>query len=184
MDESVQIPLDLSVGSAGGAVDVIVTYANRDAVSFIRSWPDWPGSIAILAGPVGGGKTHLASIWAQQSNARILKSLRDPDTLPDAGVNVVLEDVEVGNFDQTALFHLINLVRANNASLLLTSRFWPGSWGIDLPDLQSRMKLAHLIELAEPDDELAPADRRTEDSERPHSRATRNDPGKGDRPDA
>ncbi|MGI9364724.1 MAG: HdaA/DnaA family protein [Rhizobiaceae bacterium] len=154
MDDSVQIPLDLSISAPEGLDDLIVTEANKDAVSFIRSWPDWPGPIAVLAGPVGGGKSHLAAIWAQQSKALVLDSLTGLECLPEAGTNVVLEDLEAGNFDQTALFHLINSARAHSTSLLLTSRFWPGNWDIQLPDLQSRIRLAHLLELSEPDDEL------------------------------
>ena len=47
-----------------------------------------------------------------------------------------------------------NQIRSNHSNLLITSRTWPGEWRLQLPDLQSRMKLAQLIELHEPDDAL------------------------------
>ena len=149
-----QLPLNLPMSAGLGADDLVVTQINQSAVSFIESWPNWPGPIAILAGPVGVGKSHLAAVWAQMSGATFLPPPTDLSTPIDSGAYCVVEDIEAGNFDDTALFHLINSVRAQNGNLLLTSRSWPGNWGVQLPDLQSRMKLAHLIELEEPDDQL------------------------------
>ena len=57
-------------------------------------------------------------------------------------------------FDETALFHLVNVVRENGGSLLITTRRWPSSWKVSLPDLLSRVKSAPTIEIAEPDDSL------------------------------
>ena len=57
-------------------------------------------------------------------------------------------------FDETALFHLVNAVRENGGSLLITTRRWPSSWKVSLPDLLSRVKSAPTIEIAEPDDSL------------------------------
>lgn len=154
MSNNVQLPLGLPTNIGRGAEDLIVSPVNKDAVSFINSWPDWPVPIVILAGPVGAGKSHLASVWASMAEAIQLPA-SDQLTLPaQAGANVVVEDIGAGNFNETALFHLINEVRAHGGNLLLTSRTWPGNWGMQLPDLTSRMKLARLIELNEPDDEL------------------------------
>jgi chromosomal replication initiation ATPase DnaA len=153
VDKSDQLPLDLPLRAAQGLEDLVISSANREAVGFVESWPDWPNPIVVLAGPVGAGKSHLATIWKQLSGAtRLMPEMGM--LLPTVTANVVVEDIEAGNFDQAALFHLINNVRAHGGHLLLTSRVWPGNWGLDLADLQSRMKLAHLIELGEPDDDL------------------------------
>ncbi|MEP0943448.1 MAG: hypothetical protein ABJH63_05985 [Rhizobiaceae bacterium] len=154
MNGSGQLPLNLPARSGQGLDDLVVTQVNQNAVSFIESWPNWPGPIAIIAGPVGVGKSHLAAVWAELANATFFQPSGDLTLSPDIGVNIVVEDIQAENFDDTALFHLINSVRAQGGSLLLTSRTWPGNWGIELPDLHSRMKLAHLIELSEPDDVL------------------------------
>lgn len=149
-----QLPLNLPSTTGLGLEDLVVTQVNQSAVSFIESWPDWPGPIAILAGPVGVGKSHLAAVWANKAEAAFLPPPDDLSFSLEGDRYFVVEDIQAGNFDDTALFHLINAVRAQNGNLLLTSRTWPGNWGIELPDLQSRMKLAHLIELSEPDDQL------------------------------
>ncbi|MEP1205956.1 MAG: hypothetical protein ABJM29_04880 [Rhizobiaceae bacterium] len=150
-----QLPLGLALNAGQGIDDLVVSHVNRDAVTFINSWPNWPVPIVILAGPVGVGKSHLAAIWAERAAAATLQPSGDLAPEPeDSGANFVVEDIGPGNFDETALFHLINNVRAHGGNLLLTSRTWPGNWGMELPDLTSRMKLARLIELSEPDDLL------------------------------
>ena len=149
-----QLPLNLRPGSMQADEDFIVTSANRHAANFVDSWPNWPNPIAILAGPIGVGKSLLASIWAQNSGAI---SLSAEDNAPERSQvirNVLIEDIEPAQFDETALFHLINTVRSNHGHLLMTSRYWPGSWQMSLPDLKSRMGLAHVIEMGEPDDDL------------------------------
>ena len=153
MNENVQLPLNLPPKTGQGLDDLVVTQVNQDAVTFIESWPRWPGPIAILAGPVGVGKSHLAAVWAEMAGARFVQPSGDLSNSADSD-NIVVEDIKAGNLDDTTLFHLINSVRAQGGNLLLTSRTWPGNWGIELPDLHSRMKLAHLIELSEPDDVL------------------------------
>ncbi len=154
MSSNVQLPLGLPTNIGQGVEDLIVSPVNRDAVTFIHSWPDWPVPIVILAGPVGAGKSHLAAVWANMAKAIQLPAADELKLPAQSGANVVVEDIGPGFFDETALFHLINEVRAHGGNLLLTSRTWPGNWGMQLPDLISRMNLARLIELNEPDDEL------------------------------
>lgn len=38
--------------------------------------------------------------------------------------------------------------------MLITSRSWPDSWPLSLPDLRSRLRAAHPLELNEPGDHL------------------------------
>ncbi len=154
MDPSAQLPLDLANDAASGRDDLIVTPANRQALAHLDSWPDWPAPIAVLAGPVGAGKTHLSAIWSQQAGAQFVAMNDDFSQQLEQPSNIVVEDVSAEDLDETWMFHLINTVRANNGSLLITSRVWPGQWRVQLPDLQSRLKLAQLIELHEPDDAL------------------------------
>ncbi len=71
-----------------------------------------------------------------------------------AGRALLLDGVEPGGFDENALFHIMNAVRANGGSLLMTSAHWPGAWRVQTPDLRSRIQAATTVEIAEPDDEL------------------------------
>ena len=43
---------------------------------------------------------------------------------------VLFEDADRLGFDDNALFHVINSVRENGTSLLITSRLWPMSWPV------------------------------------------------------
>ena len=150
-----QLPLQFTHDAARSREDLLVSERLAAAVSIVDEWPAWPSPVVVLAGPVGSGKSHLASIWREKSGA--------VDIHPVAGSNaatiaangpVVFEDAERQGFDETELFHVINSVRENGHSLLLTSRLWPASWGVTLPDLKSRLKAATVVEIGEPDEEL------------------------------
>ncbi|WP_249690073.1 DnaA/Hda family protein [Stappia sp. WLB 29] len=151
-----QLPLILPHETAYGRDDFLIGSSNRAAFALIDAWPQWPSAAALLAGPVGSGKTHLAHIWQAASGAVILRAsdLRreQVEDLARSGA-VALEDAHTG-FDETALFHLFNAVRETGGSLLVTSRSWPQSWGLRLPDLASRLRAATPVEILEPDDDL------------------------------
>ena len=150
-----QLPLDLPLQSAQARDDLLVGQSNTTAVNWIDAWPEWPGPLKILAGPVGCGKTHIANVWAERSGAAIIAPSTDPDMPPPEDARAILvENMVQGAFNESWLFHLFNAVRQQGGSLLLTSRRWPGDWGVALPDLRSRLKTAHLLEISEPDDVL------------------------------
>lgn len=126
------------------------------AVAIVDRWPDWPSSVVILAGPSGTGKSHLAAIWREKAQASNLISRNDEsEAIATAAAGpVLIEDVERGGFSDAFLFHLINAVRQNGTSLMMTTRLWPAAWDVTLPDLASRLKAATVVEIGAPDDEL------------------------------
>jgi chromosomal replication initiation ATPase DnaA len=130
---------------------------NSAALALVDGWPDWPGRIVALVGPEGSGKSHLASIWAKTSGARFLaaRSLGDVD-LPSALATgaLVVEDVAEGAVNERALFHLLNLAREDEASMLLTARTPPSGWRLEIRDLASRLKALPVVALAPPDDAM------------------------------
>ena len=65
----------------------------------------------------------------------------------------VIENAHLG-VKETALFHLLNASRQAGKNVLITSRTWPASWKITLPDLMSRLRAATPVEILEPDDDL------------------------------
>ena len=67
---------------------------------------------------------------------------------------LVLENLAEGNFDEAALFHLLNLAREERAFLLITARSAPAGWRIGLPDLASRLRALPVVALEAPDDAL------------------------------
>ena len=77
--------------------------SNEAAQSLIESWPDWPNRIMLLVGPEGSGKSHLASIWAEQAGARSISAhALDPAAVPGALATgaLVVEDLRPAGFDE------------------------------------------------------------------------------------
>ncbi|MEP3276086.1 MAG: DnaA/Hda family protein [Stappiaceae bacterium] len=152
-----QLAFSLPHEAAMGREDFLESAANKAAFDLIDAWPNWPSHVVLLAGPVGAGKTHLAEIWISKCDGQRMcaSDLNDQSVavLVENGP-VALEDADEQRVDQVALFHLINAIKEAGSYLLITSRSWPASWGITLPDLASRMRSATLIEVSEPDDAL------------------------------
>jgi len=151
-----QIPLDFGHQSAAGREDLIVSDRLSAVVGLIDRWPDWPSPVVVVAGPTGSGKSHLASVWAEQAGAvRVQVNEADAGALAAATAGPVLvEDVDRSGLDETALFHLINTVRESGTTMMMTTRLWPAAWNVTLPDLASRLKAATTVEIGEPDDAL------------------------------
>jgi chromosomal replication initiation ATPase DnaA len=112
--------------------------------------------VVVLAGPAGSGKSHLASIWRETSDAATLDPRRIESEVSglDAGRPALIDDADRGGLDEQGLFHLINAARAAGTHVLLTARRFPAAWGVALPDLMSRLKAAATVEIHEPDDLL------------------------------
>jgi chromosomal replication initiation ATPase DnaA len=150
-----QLPLAFDHDPATGREDLLVSDRLSAAIAIVDHWPDWPSPVVIIAGPVGSGKSHLASIWKERAGARTIHPVAGSDAaLMAAQGPVLFEDADRQGFDDTTLFHVINSVREHGTGLLMTSRLWPMSWPVVLPDLRSRLKAATVVEIGEPDVEL------------------------------
>jgi chromosomal replication initiation ATPase DnaA len=57
-------------------------------------------------------------------------------------------------FDERALFHLLNLAREDEASVLITARLPPTAFQTELRDLRSRLRAVPTVSLLPPDDQL------------------------------
>jgi chromosomal replication initiation ATPase DnaA len=150
-----QLALALDHSESFAREDFLSGPSNEAALALIERWPDWPDRAMLLVGPEGAGKSHLAAIWAQTSGARLvaaraLESVNLPAMLATGAL--VVEDLTAGRFDERALFHLLNLVREEGASLLITARLLPAA--IELRDLASRLSALPIVQLASPDDAL------------------------------
>jgi chromosomal replication initiation ATPase DnaA len=148
-----QLPLDLGHEPGYSRDDLIVTASNMAAVDIVDRWPGWISPVVILAGPTGSGKTHLAAVWKAESEATVIDAAHIGDATGRTGP-FLIDAIGDGPIDEAGLFHLINSVRQSGSSLLMTSRRWPGTWPVQLPDLASRLKAATTVEIGEPDDML------------------------------
>jgi chromosomal replication initiation ATPase DnaA len=131
--------------------------ANTAGLALVESWPEWPSRIMLLVGPEGSGKSHLAAIWAEQSGARsisahALTAASVPGALATGAL--VVEDLNAPDFDERALFHLMNLAREDGAFVLITARLPPSTFQIELRDLRSRLRAVPTVSLLPPDDQL------------------------------
>src|SRR5271163_4213057 len=131
--------------------------ANTAGLALIDSWPDWPNRVMFLVGPEGSGKSHLAAIWAEQSGARstsahVLTAPEVPGALATGAL--VVEDLKSSEFDERALFHLLNLAREDQAFVLITARVTPSALAVELRDLRSRLRAIPTVLLLPPDDQL------------------------------
>lgn len=155
-----QIPLNFDVTPSKGRDDLITSQSVEGAISIIDQWPNWPSHVVVLAGPIGSGKSHIAHIWQQKSQALDVTLRVETDDM----VNVVktspvlVENIDqlliTSQVDETKLFHMLNSAKEAGSFVLMTARSWPASWKVDLPDLASRIKAATIVEISEPDERL------------------------------
>ena len=151
-----QLLLALEYAESFAREDFVAGQSNAAALAMLDRWPDWPDSILVLAGEEGSGKSHLASVWAAVAGARVIaaRSLEGLDLLGALATGaLVVEDISPST-DEHALFHLLNLAREENASLLLTTRRRSLNWLSSLPDLTSRLRALPIVQIAPPDDAL------------------------------
>ena len=131
--------------------------ANEAGLALIERWPDWPNRIMLLVGPEGSGKSHLAAIWSEEAGARsipahALSLTAVPGALATGAL--VVEDLKHADFDERAMFHLMNLAREDEAFVLMTSRVPPSAFEVELRDLRSRLRAVPTVPLLPPDDLL------------------------------
>jgi chromosomal replication initiation ATPase DnaA len=139
-----------------GRDDFLVTDSNVAAVALVDNWPAWPTPAVLLVGPAGSGKSHLVEVWRQRSNAaRISATDLTVELAPSLLTTnaLAIEDTKSG-IDERGMFHLLNLAKQQNGSVLITSQMLPETWGVALPDLQSRLRAIPVVEILPPDDTL------------------------------
>ena len=140
--------------------DFLPAPSNLEALKAVELWPNWAGRMLMLVGPEGAGKSHLGAIWARAAGATSLtgEELDEQSLEACAGASAVLiDDADRASGAEALFFHLINAGLQNNVWLLLTSRAAPDAWGLNTPDLLSRLRLAPIASLAAPDIELTEA---------------------------
>lgn len=155
-DTARQLVFELPHRPALELEDFLVSASNEAAVAIVDRWPDWPVGAAIICGPAGCGKSHLANVWRLRSGATIAHAADlETASVPAVAAHraLVIEDIGATR-DEAALFHLLNLVREQRLALLLTSPMAPGDLDTRLPDLRSRLKALPLAVIAPPDDAL------------------------------
>lgn len=156
-----QIPLDFQTRPAMGRDDFFIGTENQDAVNWIDMWPNWPAPALILSGPAASGKSHLAAVWQDRSGAHIVNAAdlsdQSAEDMAAQSETLIIDnlDVWIGDRDaETTLFHLYNIAKENEHSLLLTMRSSPTHLDFAVADLASRLRAAPLAMIHPPGDDL------------------------------
>lgn len=138
-----QLVLDLHHEPSHAEADFLVWDGNRLAFQHITAFPNWPGPLTLLVGPAKAGKTHLARIWAERSEA-IAAGPEDVARLSTQGGTrpVLVENADRAEIEEADLFHLLNQSMRDNRPLLLTAREGVADWRLTTDDVRSRLRLA------------------------------------------
>jgi len=130
-----QIPLDLSPKPKHSFDNLILSPCNKDAVTVVKSWMNWPAPILLMIGPTGSGKTHIGQAWAKDSHGTFIDDAHE--------------------CDETKLFALINRALSEEGQyVLLSSHLNPAKWEIVMPDLYSRLSNVAVVVLNDHDDTI------------------------------
>lgn len=151
-----QLPLYLQLPPRLGRGDFLPAPPNAAALAAITDWAGWPARRMIVHGPSGSGRSHIAAIWAEEAGATPLHGATLL-ALPRPEPAYAIDDADAVAGDvarQETLFHLLNRAKDDGASVLMTARDTPGTWGLTLPDLESRLLAVATTALGRPDDAL------------------------------
>lgn len=126
---------------------------NELAYTHIAAFPAWPGPLTLLTGPAKSGKSHLARIWSARADARFAAPAEVEGLSREGGDGpLVVEDVDRLDYEEAALFHLLNQSMRDRRPLLLTARDEVSKWPFATDDLKSRARLAAHFTLRTTDD--------------------------------
>ncbi len=164
MQAAQQIPFDLQHRTALGREDFLIAPSNEVASKWVDRWPDWPAPLLVLSGPAASGKSHLAAVWQDMTGAENIKPemlvSKSAEQIALAGEHIVIDGVDpwLGERSaETTLFHLYNILKEENRSLLVTMRMTPTDADFAIADLASRWRAAPVAVIDAPDDDLLSA---------------------------
>lgn len=164
---SQQIPLDLEVLTVQGKENFHVGASNKEAVGWIDRWPNWPAPALVLTGPAACGKTHLSAAWANHVKDKTgaaavfvrpeMLLAHEASDIAAAGRHLIIESLDLWIGDraaETTLFHLYNIFKEENRSMILSARMAPAHMDFVVNDLASRLRAAPVAAIQAPDDML------------------------------
>ena len=135
--------------------DYIVTSCNRDAYNWVVRWPDWPSHRLLIVGAPSSGKTHLATLWSQRSQALLLNGAElHEQTIADY-VNderaLAIDGIEQVK-DEESLLHVINACANAGRPLVMTAVSDVATLPFTLKDLTSRLQMSLITHIGQPDE--------------------------------
>ena len=166
-NKNIQLSFNLKKEKIYEKDDFLVSKSNKEAYKLINKWPDWESRKIIIFGDSGTGKTHLSKIWQKKTSAIILNLNKFKKIKFDnfflKKKKFIIENIS-NFFDKIKkkdkenleknLLHFYNLIDEKRGYVVLTASIAPKFWGINLPDLKSRILSSTTVNIKKPDDEL------------------------------
>ena len=158
-----QLALPLNFRKLKNQDNFLINDSNKMAVSLIDEMRNlsvfkkkYIFPILYLYGPERSGKTHLASIFKENNNAKFINRIEEKDLLnAKKGCSYIIDNLEKNsNLDPKMLMHLINEVYSGSGSILLISNLPPSQIKFDIIDLKSRIKSFINVGIDLPNDEV------------------------------
>ena len=137
MSELNQLLLDFDHNIEFNEHDYYVSRSNYLAFNLIQNWPKWERKILNISGDTFSGKTHLAKIFQDKSNALYLGH---SDINEDVFKKIKLkESIVIDDFEkiknENLLYSLFNLIYQDNKYLLILSNRTISKINYNLDDL-------------------------------------------------
>ena len=137
-------------------LDFYVTKSNAHVFNLINNWQKLKEKFLNIIGEKFCGKSHLINIFLEKNKGLKINS----DELNNHYLkkmkfykNIIIEDL-TPNINEQLFYSLINIVEAENKSLIVTSDVSIVDMDFKLPDLKSRSKNFTLTSIEGPDDDL------------------------------
>ena len=165
--KNIQLLFDLKKKKIYEKDDFLVSDSNKEVYKLINRWPNWSSRKIIIFGDSGTGKTHLSRIWQKKTSAIILnlnkfKKIRFDNFFLKKNIFIIenisnffdkIKKKDKENLEKN-LLHFYNLIDEKRGYVVLTASIAPKFWGINLPDLKSRILSSTTVNIKKPDDEL------------------------------
>ena len=156
MRELNQLLLDFNQKQNFNYNDFYVSKSNYYAFKLIDTWPKWEKNIVNIYGESGCGKSHLAKIFEEKQNAKIITEQEINDEIFNnlkLYEKIVLEDFE-NLIDEKLFYSLFNFIDQSNKYLVINSSKPLIHLNFKINDLSSRIRNCLLAEIKNPDDDL------------------------------
>ncbi len=158
-----QLALPLSFRHVRNHSNFILNKVNEVALSLIDEFNDIKNfknkfnyPVLILYGPPGSGKTHLAYIYKEITDAKFIKKLNKTNlNEAKSGKSFIFDDFDkVENLNENLFIHFFNEILFNLGSFLIITSKPPNEINFKLSDLESRIMSCISTKIELPDDDF------------------------------
>ena len=137
-------------------LDFYVSKSNVHVFNLINNWPTMNEKFLNIIGEKFCGKSHLINIFLEKNKGlKVDSGELSNDFMKQIKFykNVIIEDI-TSSINEQLFYSLINIIEAENKSLIVTSETSISEMNFKLPDLKSRSKYFTLTSIESPDDDL------------------------------